>query len=65
MGLSALFFPKIALKPMRLLINHEILLTGCRLHAHGEAVLLLAACYLGKNSTLPLSEIYTVYKIAV
>ena len=25
----------------------------------------LAACYLGENCTLPLSEFYTVYEIAV
>ena len=31
--------------------------------AHSEAVLFLAACYLGKNCTLP--EFYTVYEIAV
>ena len=28
-------------------------------------VLFLAACYLGENSTLPLSEFYTVYEIAL
>ena len=32
--------------------------------AYGVAVLFLAACYSGKNCTLPLSDFYTVYEIA-
>ena len=35
-------------------------------HACGEAVLFLPACYLEKEkSTLPQSDFYTVYEIAV
>ena len=49
---------------MWLLINHDILLIIISI-ARGVAVLFLAVCYLGKNSTLPLPEFYTVYEIAV
>ena len=50
MGLSAIF-SKIALKPMWLHSNHCIALhCDCiTKHAHGEAVLFLAACYLEKK----------------
>ena len=45
-------------------LKYDILLIIISI-ACGEAVLFLAAYYLGENCTLPLSEFYTVYEIAV
>ena len=41
--------------------NHFLVIST----THGEAVLFLPACYFENYHTLPLSELYTVYEIAV
>ena len=47
------------------LIRHLALIAKDFCITKHEAVLFLPACYLEKNTTLPLSEFYTVYKIAI
>ena len=58
---SAIFKKKLHSNPCGYLLIIQILLIIIST-ARGEAVLFVAACYLGKNYTLPLSGFYTAYE---